>query len=79
MGSSLSLPFGIFLKTQVFEFGAPDWMVPYYMGATFLSAIILPFWSAFALRSLPKLRRAGMFTFWMLFLLFLCGLLFPAI
>ncbi len=79
MGAALSFPFGFVLAVTARPFTPPEWVGPFYISTALASFFLLPFWSAFALRSLPVLRRIGFTTFGALLIFFLVGLLFPAL
>jgi uncharacterized membrane protein len=79
MGSALSFPCGFAWATTARPFTPPEWIEPFYLTTAIASFLLLPFWSVFALRSLPQLRRIGFTTFAALLLFFVVGLLFPAL
>ena len=79
VGSLLSVPCGLLIVVRWEIFAAPLWTAPIYCTAVIASFFVLPFWSAFALREQPFLRRIGIATSVVAFTLVVLGLLFPAL
>jgi len=80
MGSVLSFPCGMIWEATARPFNPPSWTNPYYFTTVIGSFVILPFWSAYALRGVPLLQLIGVSTSVVLILSFiLSGLLFPAL
>lgn len=79
IGSLLSFPMGVLL-TALFswlEFPLPfessKWMAGFYRLANTASFFVLPFWSHFAFRDQPVLRRLGLSVFQCALLLVMIG------
>ena len=77
MGSVLSIPVGLLLVVRWELVEPPLWTAPFYSISALGSGVTLPFWSAFALRDQPLLRRMGMTTGVLFFVAIVLGLLFP--
>lgn len=79
IGSLFSFPIGAVFALTIRPFEPPEWTAPLYFGAVIVSFVVLPFWSHFAFRQQPILRRLGLATFQLALFLFVLGLLFPAL
>jgi hypothetical protein len=79
VGSLLSVPCGLLIVVRWELFQPPLWTAPIYCTAIIASLLVLPFWSVFALREQPFLRRFGLTTSVIAFTLVVLGLLFPAL
>lgn len=79
VGSLLSVPCGLLIVVKWELYEPPLWTAPIYCTAVIASLLVLPFWSAFALRDQPFLRRIGLTTSVLAFALVVLGLLFPAL
>lgn len=74
-GAVLSVPVGLVLALTVRSFEPPKWMEPIYLSVVFVAFVLLPFWSHFALKREPLLRRLGLDTFQVALLCLVLGLL----
>ena len=79
VGSLLSVPCGFLVVVQWELYEPPLWTAPIYCMVILLSLVVLPFWSVFALRDQPMLRRIGQVVSVAAFTLFALCLLFPAL
>jgi hypothetical protein len=80
MGSVFSIPIGIawaFIRPSAFD--PPEWTDAAYFITVLLCLFLLPFWSHFGFPNHRVLRRIGMATFVIFFLLLLVALFFPAL
>lgn len=79
-GAILSLPVGAILANTVRPFEPPEWTAPIFWSSFLGSLALLPFWSYYALRDQPLLRRIGLrFSLLSVLGCVLSGFLMPAL